>query len=432
MRVKRSPRLQRSSVVRGSSRARLHLETGLGPKPGLLIRRATFAFLVVTLAALSARLASRWRQPRHHNGAFKTRERLLGIFDPNDLLRGRSRALSRDEPTSQNVVGNSGNGTERIDDVDSAPPLFHLLPNVLLVGAQQAGTTSVANFLIDAGVCGAAVEAENPEFLGTEVQFFNDPVRYEYGLPFYADRFSHCPEGSLMIDATPNYLTLVRRIRAAYNEAGGGQAEQVKVVVILREPISRELSWYNNIVFQLRKKNPPDYAFMLAKDIDEKGGPNAHVISFGRYVTEQPMPLLVGATASYETPPCHQDRFSEFPSCFGLYAHFVEEWFDWFSREQVLVLSFDEVELEPKKVAWRLMKFLNLDEEAVKKAELSKRTEKHKTEVEKPGCQVTDRLSKIFDSKNEVLYRLLEERRGGYMEQRPFPRFSKPNCTIDY
>jgi len=208
----------------------------------------------------------------------------------------------------------------------------------------------------------------------------------------------------------------------------------VKVVVLLREPISRELSWYNHLVHQLKRHDPPEYAYMVAKDVDKPGGPNAEVITFSRYVQEQTMALLVGPTASYETatPPCHQDKYSEFPPCFGLYAHFLGEWFEWFGRNQTLVLSYDELQNNPSKMRWRLMKFLDLDPEKVRKVGFSTANQqKSNLKVNKPGCQVTNLLRKVFEPKNEELYRLLEKRPGMYMEERPFPKFTRPECVMD-
>lgn len=333
-------------------------------------------------------------------------------------------AQSRFIPTP--AVNHGGGGD------NEPPPMFHRLPNVLLVGAQKAGTTSIANFIVESGACNGAVIGDEPEYYAKEVQFFNDEDRYAQGLPFYAERYAHCPEDAMTIDATPNYLTYVRRIRAAYDDAGGGQADRLKIIVILREPISRELSWYNHLVYQLRKEEPPEYAFMVARDLDKPGGPGAQVISFGQYVHEQTLALLLGPARRYDTatPPCHQDKYSEFPPCFGLYAHFVEEWFDWFDRNRVLVLSYDELANDPDTLKGRVTDFLGLDKSKAEKAQFSKNANKHATssKVSKPGCAVTEKLKATFEKPNDDLYKLLEARPGPPMEQRPFPKFADAEC----
>jgi len=319
-----------------------------------------------------------------------------------------------------------------VEGGNEQPPMFHRLPNVLLIGAQKAGTTSVSNFLVESAACKGAILGDEPEFYSKEVQFFNDEDRYSQGLPFYSARYAHCDDGVIMLDATPNYLTCVRRIRQAYDDAGGGQADRLKVIAILREPISRELSWYNHLVYQLRKDNPPDYAFMVAKDLDKPGGQGAQVISFGQYVHEQTLALLLGPARRYDTatPPCHQDKYSEFPPCFGLYAHFLEEWFDWFDRDRVLVLSYDELVDDPDALKGRLVDFLGLDKNKTEESEFSKSANKHASsfKLNKAGCAVTQKLKATFEKPNKELYELLEKRPGPPMEQRPFPRFSDPDC----
>jgi hypothetical protein len=54
-----------------------------------------------------------------------------------------------------------------------------ILSNMLLVGAQKAGSTAIANSLFDNGVCHPQVFEGEPEYFGKEVPFFNQKHRDE-------------------------------------------------------------------------------------------------------------------------------------------------------------------------------------------------------------------------------------------------------------
>ena len=130
------------------------------------------------------------------------------------------------------------------------------LPTILLAGIQKAGTTALAKWLLspnslNKGVCKPAVFDGEPEYYAKEVAFFNNDTRYQRGVAFYERRFRHCladpnaarsGNGTLLsMDATPDLLQFPWRVFGAYKRAG--QLRSLKVVVSLREPISRELSW---------------------------------------------------------------------------------------------------------------------------------------------------------------------------------------------
>ena len=57
---------------------------------------------------------------------------------------------------------------------------YYTIPNLLLIGAQKAGTTSLAQWMFDSGdVCSAKVFPNEPDFYNKETHFFNEQKRYE-------------------------------------------------------------------------------------------------------------------------------------------------------------------------------------------------------------------------------------------------------------
>ena len=111
----------------------------------------------------------------------------------------------------------------------------YTIPNLLLIGAQKAGTTSLAQWMFDSGdVCSAKVFPNEPDFYNKETHFFNEQKRYEQGIEFYAKRFEHCSKGnwkwwqlfqpgskkksSYIMDATPNTLLHAKKVHGIYNQ----------------------------------------------------------------------------------------------------------------------------------------------------------------------------------------------------------------------
>jgi hypothetical protein len=138
---------------------------------------------------------------------------------------------------------------------------LHLTKNVL--GAQKAGTTSTAMYLFrQADVCGPTARP-GLAYTHKEAHFFDQSNKLEKGLSHYPSLFEKCTESKIIIDATPNYISYPERVRKIYEEHG--TADTVKVLMILREPVSREISWYNHLLRENLKTKTPEWAKILVK-----------------------------------------------------------------------------------------------------------------------------------------------------------------------
>ena len=100
------------------------------------------------------------------------------------------------------------------------------------------------------GVCNPAISAGEEEHLGQEAHFFDEDARYEQGPAVYSHKFEHCKtegDSKFVMDATPNTLLYPQRVYDTYSEVGGIKAlSKVKLIAILRDPISREMSLYDH------------------------------------------------------------------------------------------------------------------------------------------------------------------------------------------
>jgi hypothetical protein len=121
-------------------------------------------------------------------------------------------------------------------------------PNFLIIGAQKAATTWLADML-----------RQHPEICipeKKEVHFFNKTYNYEKGLDWYERHFTTCNAEEVRGEATPNYLwtstsqkeiqesdrvrNIPEKVHSAYPEA--------KLIVSLREPVDRAISAYRTLI----------------------------------------------------------------------------------------------------------------------------------------------------------------------------------------
>mmetsp|Transcript_4940 Transcript_4940/g.11784 ORF Transcript_4940/g.11784 Transcript_4940/m.11784 type:complete len:116 (-) Transcript_4940:1038-1385(-) len=107
-------------------------------------------------------------------------------------------------------------------------------------------------------------------------------------------------------------------------------------------------------------------------------------------------------------------------NCSGLYAMHLQKWFNRFSRQQILVLSYDELSLDEQKVRERIQGFLGYTIPGT--IEMANGQE-NPFKVRSISAETREKLRGIFAPQNGALYRLLDHQPGPPMEERPFPRF---------
>mmetsp|Transcript_26382 Transcript_26382/g.55096 ORF Transcript_26382/g.55096 Transcript_26382/m.55096 type:complete len:395 (-) Transcript_26382:101-1285(-) len=255
------------------------------------------------------------------------------------------------------------------------------LPNVLFLGAQKSGSSSISRWLFDGGVCHARTFPEEPEYFAKEAHFFDKDDRFAQGVEFYARRFQRCIDSGnteFIMDATPDYLTYPERISEVYMNAGTAARSRLKLIVVLREPISRELSLYNHMI--------------MYKHAGSTFEEHADKISHGR-----------GGWAST-----------------GMYVDHLKKFASFLSREQLLVLSYDELKTNSQKAQWRIEQFLGREFPGELET-LNTHENPNKLRAVPPSARQV--LEPLFEDKNEELYEFLDTHPGPWMEQRPFPRF---------
>jgi hypothetical protein len=316
-------------------------------------------------------------------------------------------------------------------DVDTQPKLLLRgrlrlqIPNVLIAGVQKGGTTTTFDYLVsknNKGFCKPKRFRGEAAFMKKEVHFFDMDERFQQGLSFYAKRYEHCSQqesaSSFFIDGTPDYFNVPERVYQIYQQqqqqVGGPQPlDSLKIILSLREPVSREVSWYNH----QKRLERWHHAIQNAED--------GSLMTFDQYVDKV---LLL---------PNHESSTILSDNSYGMYGNILPRWFDLFDRRrQILIVSFEESQSDPEGYLRRIHEFLGLEilgplsfGERTFSAQVVPQGNKSQNQSDIPSCQAQNKLWQVFEPSNRKLYDLLAQHPGPSMEQRPFPKFSNP-CQL--
>jgi len=146
-----------------------------------------------------------------------------------------------------------------------------VLPNAIIAGTNKAGTTSLFRYLSDhPEVCASNIK---------EIVFFSS-LRGDVtpqALSRYASHFAHCtPDARIRLEASPNYLSGGARVARLIREC----LPEVRLIFILREPVSRLLSNYHRTKERLHEKvrnvSSNDYIKLLLSAAEHPGGSGPH------------------------------------------------------------------------------------------------------------------------------------------------------------
>lgn len=198
-----------------------------------------------------------------------------------------------------------------------------------------------------------------------------------------------------MMDATPNTMLYPGRVREVYDQQGS--AEELRIIFSLREPVAREVSWYQHLVREATGKNPPKWSTKGV--LDELG----RVRSFANYTTWK-------LTSLNKNPK----------TCRGFYAYWLNQWFKCFDRQQILIVSYEDFKANQTDVLLRIHEFLGLPVTGSLSAPRANAMHVLTPPIE---CEAQQKWAKQFEVPNEELYSLLEANPGPFMEKRPFQPF---------
>jgi len=191
---------------------------------------------------------------------------------------------------------------------------------LIIGGAARAGTTSLFKYLGDhPAICPSSVK-ETGFFLDKDYPFPKTrKYHYSDGIELYNLYFQECKTSRFRLEATPAYLYSQITPKWIYESF-----TQTKFLFILRDPIKRLISCY-----------------LFLKQIGQL--PNS--VSFEAYIQEQ-----------LNTGSAYGSR------CLvtGLYSKYILNYLDFFSKNDIYIIHFEELTLKPIISLKKIFKHLDL------------------------------------------------------------------------
>lgn len=247
-----------------------------------------------------------------------------------------------------------------------AIPIARKMPEFLIIGAQKGGTTSLYDYLI-----------QHPQIISAfrkEIHYFDK--NYEKGMNWYNSFFPLIEKKGISGEASPFYLyhkLVPQRIKSDLNN--------VRLIVLLRDPVQRAFSHYK----MEKRRGIEKFSFVDALEAEETR------LKLGEEKLESGLYSYNHQYFSY------LDR--------GNYAVQLQRWFEYFDKDNILILNSESFFKDPGAIYNQVLTFLGLkSHNKVHFTPLN--TDKTKKKMSKDAEQY---LKEYFKLKNQELYDLLGE-----------------------
>ena len=238
-----------------------------------------------------------------------------------------------------------------------------VLPNFIIIGTVRSGSTSLYY-----NIC------EHPSILSAdydEIGFFDS--NYQLGINWYRSMF---PTQKKMAELkektgfaitgedTPFYFWKKEAAKRILEDL-----PDVKIIAIFRNPIDRAYSNYNLGV----RANTENLTFEDAIDEEMK------------FLSKHSFRETIDRRRSYLTK--------------GIYDEQIRPWFEVFTKEQVHILSTDNMEKDPKNVLQKIFRFLEIPDYDIQNPQRKK-----KAEYEKMSPEIRKKLLEFYRPHNEKFF----------------------------
>lgn len=210
-------------------------------------------------------------------------------------------------------------------------------PDFIIIGAAKSGTTSLHRYL----------ERHPKIFMSQpkEPEFFARDDRYGEGLKSYEDLFANASSTQLKGEAStlysgPRYFEQTAERIFQYSP-------NMKLVYVLRNPIDRAYSYYVQLVKNYQNASKSSSIsrtfeeFIFPERFPSRCPREDFFAPFDSHLRDEPETVLGG----------------------GYYYYHVQKYLNFFNRDQILLLEFDELNQNPKTVLNQIYKFLGIQDE---------------------------------------------------------------------
>ena len=245
------------------------------------------------------------------------------------------------------------------------------LPDFLVIGGKRCGTTTLYEFLKQ------HPSISNPPF--DHMGFFDD--NYKLGIDYYKSFFPiKNKKNDLMInyDVTTSYLANPHVPERMFKHM-----PNVKLIILLRNPIARAWSEYNS---NLRvNKNYDTFETYIENELDDLKN-----YDFSDKVKNN----------DYDLTNPNENYLKK-----GLYVYYLKKWFSVFPKKNFLILSTETFAKNEDYVFTKIFEFLNLPKYEIKNLKQMSKTTYHNT----LNPKIKMKLDKFFESPNKELFKLIEQ-----------------------
>lgn len=260
-------------------------------------------------------------------------------------------------------------------------------PDFIIIGAQKSGTSSVHYYLSQH----PGLQASKPK----EIHYFDKWINHGYSRKWYEYYFKSFGNNKLYFEASPNYI---------YHHSAAQSLSMmypgIKMILILREPVERAFSAWNM------------YKHMFDKGYDMNrlkgkypGEPNPVHQHLMKDRTRFP---TFSETLDIELELMEKGESIE-PSILrrGLYIDQLKNYYQYFEKEQILVLGFRDLLMNTKSFLDKIFEFLGVESMPYKKIKLKALNQRDYTCQLKP--QEQSFLEEFYRQPNKELFQHLQK-----------------------
>jgi hypothetical protein len=236
------------------------------------------------------------------------------------------------------------------------------VPEIFVIGSAKSGTSTLSYIL-----------SHHPDICSSETKeahFFDNDAHYSEGMRRYADFFNIVQEPDKSackyhVDATPSYIRhphVPQRINDSFTRA---QLASKKFVLILRDPVLRECSWYfhmadfcvTEVADKLRRSDNRDPAYLC----EEKPGSRSGVPHCGLMGCEGRVHNITLSNVRHVVDPFEKYIYHRHYDLSGsFYDVQIKWWLQYISRSQLFIINMDDLLRNPRDVTKRLFSFLGI------------------------------------------------------------------------
>lgn len=372
------------------------------------------------------------------------------------------------------AVGNMGAGPKPYPSLLGEPLCEHggCWPQGYILGAQKSATTSIFGLLEKNGlVCGRQGPWPKGSNLFKEAHFYDADSKWNVhpvmglldnsSLLNYTRSYKKADcHATFFLDATPSYLRsydAAQRMGAIMPD--NLRSGQARLLIILREPIARDMSFYNMLrgewVTQGSKGDVVEGQGSIKKHLcgtkADQGIFPSYAESVGCFLEHWHKTCLAGKdyniddeSAGVETEQMRGYRECSLGSTWtddnnynrmtdGMYAAQLPRYSRVFPRSHIMVLQFDTMLSNQDDSIQRILGFYGFPAKSLTTLKVFP-TENHQDfigKVEAPACETQLKLRGIFNFWNKLLYKHLdyERKNGKTPDHEPeFQPFLYPTC----